>query len=160
MATQYGRGAFLSRLRHEIAAGRPLLMTGAGAGVCAKFIERGGADIIGVYNTGYFRMQGYGSLAGMLPMADANEMVYRMGEREILPQVKTTPVIAGLNGVDVTRDMQPHSQTKLTGSSPPAPSCSAAARMCRLSSRANSASPTSYVRRYCGDGSAHSARRA
>jgi predicted TIM-barrel enzyme len=106
VATQYGRGAFLARLRAEIAAGRPLLMTAAGAGVVAKFIERGGVDIIGVYNTGYFRMQGYGSLAGMLPMADANEMVYRMGEREILPQVQTTPVIAGLNGVDVTRDMR------------------------------------------------------
>src|SRR5437016_49946 len=106
MATQYSRADFLARLRAEIGRGRPLLMTGAGAGVIAKFIERGGADIIGVYNTGYFRMQGYGSLAGMLPMADANETVYRMGAREVLPQVKTTPVIAGLNGVDVTRDMR------------------------------------------------------
>src|SRR4051794_32035752 len=106
MAVQYTRDEFLARLRAEIAAGKPLLMTGAGNGVSAKFIERGGVDIIGVYNTGYFRMQGYGSLAGMLPMADANEMVYRMGEREILPQVKTAPVIAGLNGVDVTRDMR------------------------------------------------------
>jgi predicted TIM-barrel enzyme len=81
-------------------------MTGAGAGICAKFIERGGADILGVYNTGYFRMQGYGSLAGMLPMADANGLVYRTGAREVLPQVQQTPVIAGLNGVDVTRDMR------------------------------------------------------
>src|SRR3989442_11070535 len=81
-------------------------MAGAGNGIVAKFLERGGADIIGVYNTGYFRMQGYGSLAGMLPMADSNEMVCRMGAREVLPQVKTTPVIAGLNGVDVLRDMR------------------------------------------------------
>ena len=80
-------------------------MTGAGSGICAKFIERGGIDILGVYNTGYFRMQGYGSLAGMLPMADANDMVFRMGEREVLPQAKEVPVIAGLNGVDVLRDM-------------------------------------------------------
>jgi predicted TIM-barrel enzyme len=106
VARQYLRDAFLARLRAEIAGGKPLLMTGAGSGICAKFIERGGADIIGVYNTGYYRMQGYGSLAGMLPMADANEMVYRMGAHEILPQVKTTPVIAGLNGVDVMRDMR------------------------------------------------------
>src|SRR2546428_10255257 len=106
MAIQYSRSAFLARLRGEISGRKPLLMTGAGNGICAKFIERGGADIIGVYNTGYFRMQGYGSLAGMLPMADANELVYRMGAREILPQVKETPVIAGLNGVDVTRDMR------------------------------------------------------
>ncbi len=80
-------------------------MTGAGNGIAAKFIEQGGVDIIGVYNTGYFRMQGYGSLAGMLPMADANDMVYRIGMREVLPQVKETPVIAGVNGVDVLRNM-------------------------------------------------------
>jgi predicted TIM-barrel enzyme len=82
------------------------VMTGAGNGIAAKFIERGGVDILGVYNTGYFRMQGYGSLAGMLPMADANEMVYQMGKREVLPQVKETPVVAGLNGVDVLRNMR------------------------------------------------------
>ncbi len=106
MATRYTRKQFLSRLRAEIKRGRPLVMTGAGSGICAKFIERGGVDILGVYNTGYFRMQGYGSLAGMLPMADANQMVYDMGRREVLMQVKETPVIAGLNGVDVLRDMR------------------------------------------------------
>jgi len=106
MALRYTRKAFLERLRGEIGRGRPLLMTGAGSGICAKFIERGGIDIIGVYNTGYFRMQGYGSLAGMLPMADANEMVYQMGRREVLPQVREVPVVAGLNGVDVLRDMR------------------------------------------------------
>jgi len=105
MAKRYSRKEFLGRLRAEIDRGRPLVMTGAGSGICAKFIERGGVDILGVYNTGYFRMQGYGSLAGMLPMADANQMVYDMGRREVLPQVKEVPVIAGLNGVDVLRDM-------------------------------------------------------
>ena len=106
MAKRYSRKEFLERLRAEIARGRPLVMTGAGNSIAAKFIERGGVDILGVYNTGYFRMQGYGSLAGMLPMADANEMVYNMGRREVLPQVKEVPVIAGLNGVDVLRDMR------------------------------------------------------
>jgi predicted TIM-barrel enzyme len=106
MAKRYTRQEFLDRLRGEIRRGRPLVMTGAGNGIAAKFIERGGVDILGVYNTGYFRMQGYGSLAGMLPMADANEMVYGIGKREVLPQVKETPVIAGLNGVDVLRDMR------------------------------------------------------
>lgn len=106
MAKRYSRQEFLDRLYAEIARGKPLVMTGAGNGIAAKFIERGGVDILGVYNTGYFRMQGYGSLAGMLPMADANEMVYEMGRREILPQVRETPVIAGLNGVDVLRDMR------------------------------------------------------
>lgn len=105
MAKRYSRQGFLDRLWAEIKSGKPLVMTGAGSGICAKFIERGGVDILGVYNTGYFRMQGYGSLAGMLPMADANEMVYQCGRREVLPQVKEVPVIAGLNGVDVLRDM-------------------------------------------------------
>lgn len=106
MAKRYSRKEFLDRLWGEIKRGKPLLMTGAGNGIAAKFIERGGVDIIGVYNTGYFRMQGYGSLAGMLPMADANELVYRVGKREVLPQTKEVPVIAGLNGVDVLRDMR------------------------------------------------------
>ena len=71
MARRYTRIEFLARLQNEIASGCALLMTGAGNGLCAKFIERGGADIIGIYNTGYFRMQGYGSLAGMLPVISA-----------------------------------------------------------------------------------------
>ncbi len=106
MAKRYTRQQFLDRLRSEISRGRPLVMTGAGNGIAAKFIERGGVDILGVYNTGYFRMQGYGSLAGMLPMADANDMIYQIGKREVLPQVKEVPVIAGVNGVDVLRDMR------------------------------------------------------
>ncbi len=106
MAVRYSRGEFLERLRSEIAKSKPLVMAGAGNGIAAKFIERGGVDIIGVYNTGYFRMQGYGSLAGMLPIADANALVYQMGAREVLPQVQHTPVIAGLNGVDVLRSMR------------------------------------------------------
>jgi predicted TIM-barrel enzyme len=81
-------------------------MTGAGSGICAKFIERGGVDILGIYNTGYFRIQGYGSLAGMLPIADANELVYQTARREVLPQVKDVPVIVGVNGVDPLRDMR------------------------------------------------------
>jgi len=106
VATGYTRAECLARLRAEIAAGRSLLMTGAGNGIAAKFIERGGADLIGVYNTGYFRMQGYGSLAGMLPILDSNELVFRIAEREVLPQVKSTPVVAGVNGVDPLRDME------------------------------------------------------
>ena len=67
------------RLRAEIATGRAVVMTGAGNGLAAKFIERGGVDLIGVYNTGYFRMQGYGSLAGMLPILDG-----RRGRRSLV----------------------------------------------------------------------------
>src|SRR5262245_9322341 len=106
MARRYSRNEFLGRLRAEIERGRPLVMTGAGSGVCAKFIERGGVDILGIYNTGYFRMQGYGSLAGMLPIADANELVYQTARREVLPQVKETPVVVGVNGVDPLCDMR------------------------------------------------------
>jgi len=106
MSKQYTRQAFLDRLWGEIKSGKPLVMTGAGNGIAAKFIERAGVDILGVYNTGYFRMQGYGSLAGMLPILDANELIYNMGKREVLPQVEEVPVIAGVNGVDPLRDMR------------------------------------------------------
>jgi predicted TIM-barrel enzyme len=106
MARRYSRTEFLARLRSEIARGKPLVMTGAGSGVCAKFIERGGVDILGVYNTGYFRMQGYGSLAGMLPIADANGLVYDMARREVMPQVRDLPVVLGVNGVDPLRDLR------------------------------------------------------
>jgi predicted TIM-barrel enzyme len=105
MATRYTRQEFLDRLWGEVKRGRPLVMTGAGNGIAAKFIEKGGVDILGVYNTGYFRMQGYGSLAGMLPILDANQLIYDVGKREVLPQVQEVPVIAGVNGVDPLRDM-------------------------------------------------------
>jgi predicted TIM-barrel enzyme len=106
MATRYTRQEFLDRLWKEVDAGKPLVMTGAGNGIAAKFIERGGVDILGVYNTGYFRMQGYGSLAGMLPILDSNQLIFDVGKREVLPQVKEVPVVAGVNGVDPLRDMR------------------------------------------------------
>src|SRR5262249_25406116 len=106
LAKAYTREQCLARLRAEIGAGRSLLMTGAGNGIAAKFIERGGADLIGVDNAGYFGVQGYGSLAGMLPILDSNELVFRIAEREVLPQVKSTPVIAGVAGVDPLRDIE------------------------------------------------------
>jgi len=106
MAKRYSRQESLDRLWAEIKTGRPLVMTGAGNGIAAKFIERGGVDILGVYNTGYFRMQGYGSLAGMLPILDANQLIYDVGKREVLPQVQEVPVVAGVNGVDPLRDMR------------------------------------------------------
>lgn len=106
MAKRYTRKEFLDRLWAEVNAGKPLVMTGAGNGIAAKFIERGGVDILGVYNTGYFRMQGYGSLAGMLPILDSNELIYNVGKREVLPQVTEVPVVAGVNGVDPLREMR------------------------------------------------------
>ena len=95
MARRYSRREFLERLHAEIGRGRPLVMTGAGSGICAKFIERGGCDIIGVYNTGYFRMQGYGSLAGMLPIVQLPvELTYEptdgAEETNVTPEGKTS----------------------------------------------------------------------
>jgi len=106
MAKRYTCKDFTERLWAAVKAGKPLVMTGAGNGIAAKFIERGGIDILGVYNTGYFRMQGYGSLAGMLPIMDNNELIYNMGKSQVLPQVKEVPVIAGVAGVDPLRDMR------------------------------------------------------
>src|SRR5262249_53765038 len=83
----------------------PIVAAGAGTGISAKFEERGGADLILVYNSGRFRMAGHGSLAGLLPIGDANAIVYDMGLREVIPVVTDTPVIAGVNGTDPTRRM-------------------------------------------------------
>ena len=88
MAKRYTRRELLDRLWSRINAGYPIVMASAGNGIAAKFLELGGTDILGVYNTGYFRMQGYGSLAGMLPMADANELVFEMGRRDVLPDMQ------------------------------------------------------------------------
>lgn len=95
----------LERLRSQLAQGSPIIGSGAGTGISAKFAEAGGADLILVYNSGKFRMAGHGSNAGLLAIGDANAIVMEMGEREILPVVRHTPVIAGVNGTDPTRVM-------------------------------------------------------
>ncbi len=101
----YTRQQVLERLHARLAAGRPIIGAGAGTGISAKFAERGGADLILIYNSGRFRMNGYGSNAGLLPIGDANAIVMEMGERDVLPVVQDTPVIAGVNGTDPTRLM-------------------------------------------------------
>ena len=78
---------------------------GTGTGITAKFAERGGADLIVIYNSGRYRMSGFASCAGLLAYGDANAIVMEMGEREVLPVVKEVPVIAGVNGTDPTRRM-------------------------------------------------------
>jgi len=103
--TDWTRGDVLTRLQAEIDAGRPLVGSGAGIGLSAKFAEAGGADLILIYNSGRFRMAGHGSNAGLLAIGDANAIVMEMGEREVLPVVTDTPVIAGINGTDPTRRM-------------------------------------------------------
>jgi predicted TIM-barrel enzyme len=92
------------RLREVAGAGRLLIGAGAGTGISAKCAETGGADLIIIYNSGRYRMAGRGSLAGLLAYGDANAIVVEMA-REVLPVVKTTPVLAGVNGTDPFRIM-------------------------------------------------------
>jgi predicted TIM-barrel enzyme len=94
----------LRRLRAQVSAGKPIIGCGAGTGISAKFAERGGADIIIIYNSGRYRMAGRGSLAGLMPYGDANAIVVDMAS-EVLPVVKDTPVLAGVCGTDPFRLM-------------------------------------------------------
>ncbi|KAL3262392.1 hypothetical protein ABHI18_002787, partial [Aspergillus niger] len=99
------RQEVLARLRKTIADGSIIIGAGAGIGLSAKFIEKGGADLILVYNSGRFRMAGRGSLAGMMPYSDANAVVVEMSN-EVLPLIQNTPVLAGVCGTDPFRDMR------------------------------------------------------
>ncbi|KAH9319523.1 hypothetical protein KI387_021292, partial [Taxus chinensis] len=94
----------LQNLKHQIARGMPIIGAGAGTGISAKFEEEGGVDLIIIYNSGRFRMAGRGSLAGLLPFADANAVVVEMAN-EVLPVVKRVPVLAGVCGTDPFRRM-------------------------------------------------------
>lgn len=94
----------LRRLRAKVASGRPIIGAGAGTGISAKFSERGGVDLMIIYNSGRYRMAGRGSLAGMMPYGDANAIVVEMAG-EVLPVVKDTPVLAGVCGTDPFRLM-------------------------------------------------------
>ena len=93
------RSQILSRFRSMIARGEPIIGGGAGTGLSAKCEEAGGIDLIVIYNSGRYRMAGRGSLAGLLAYGNANEIVMDMS-REVLPVVRHTPVLAGVNGTD------------------------------------------------------------
>jgi predicted TIM-barrel enzyme len=98
------RATALRRLRATVAAGRPVIGAGAGTGLSAKSAEIGGVDLIIIYNSGRYRMAGRGSLSGLLAYGDANQVVVEMS-REVLPVVRDTPVLAGVNGTDPFRLM-------------------------------------------------------
>jgi predicted TIM-barrel enzyme len=102
----FSRSEVIFRLRQQIAEGNSIVGAGAGTGISAKFAEGGGADLIIIYNSGRYRMAGHGSLAGLLAYGDANAIVKEMGEREVLPVVQNTPVIAGVMGTDPMRRME------------------------------------------------------
>jgi predicted TIM-barrel enzyme len=93
------RAALLEKFRDMIRRRQPIIGGGAGTGLSAKCEEAGGIDLIVIYNSGRYRMAGRGSLAGLLAYGNAKDIVQDMA-REILPVVKHTPVLAGVNGTD------------------------------------------------------------
>jgi predicted TIM-barrel enzyme len=93
------REQILERFRDKIARGEPIIGGGAGTGLSAKCEEAGGIDLIVIYNSGRYRMAGHGSLAGLMPYGNANQIVKEMAA-EVLPIVKHTPVVAGICGTD------------------------------------------------------------
>jgi len=93
------RDTILARLRAKVAAGRPIIGGGAGTGISAKCEEAGGIDLIVIYNSGRYRMAGRGSLAGLMPYGNANEVVREMAS-EMLTAVKHTPMLAGVCATD------------------------------------------------------------
>ena len=99
------RDEILGRLRAKLARGEAIVGGGAGTGLSAKCEEAGGIDLIVIYNSGRYRMAGRGSLAGMLAYGDANAIVLEMAS-EVLPVVRRTPVLAGVNGTDPFRRME------------------------------------------------------
>jgi predicted TIM-barrel enzyme len=101
----YTREEVRGRLRSTISAGDALIAAGAGTGISAKFIERGGVDLIIIYNSGRFRMAGHGSTAGLMAYGDANAVAMEIGEFEVLPVVEEVPVICGVHGSDPRRRM-------------------------------------------------------
>src|SRR6266568_1128224 len=96
---KHTRASILEGLRAKVARGEPIIGGGAGTGISAKCEEAGGIDLIVVYNSGRYRMAGRGSLAGLMPYGNANQIVVEMAA-EVLPVVKRTPVLAGVNGPD------------------------------------------------------------
>jgi len=100
----FTREQTLARLRERLASGVPIIGGGAGTGISAKFEEAGGIDLIIIYNSGRYRMAGRGSLAGLMPYGDANQIVMDMAG-EVLTIVKDTPVLAGICASDPFRQM-------------------------------------------------------
>src|SRR5580765_6999053 len=101
----YSRKEVIERLRATLKRGEPIIAAGAGTGISAKFIEKGGADLIIIYNSGRFRMSGHGSTCGLMAYDDANQVAMDIGEYEVLPVVEEIPVICGVHATDPRRRM-------------------------------------------------------
>ena len=104
MSGRIPRGEILKNLKEKVDRGEPIIGCGAGTGISAKLEEAGGADLMIIYNSGRYRMAGRSSLAGLFAYGDANGIVMEMAG-EVLPVVKHTPVLAGVNGTDPFRQM-------------------------------------------------------
>jgi len=101
----YTRKEVVERLRATLKKGDAVIAAGAGTGISAKFIERGGADLIIIYNSGRYRMMGHGSTCGLMAYGDANAVAMEIGEYEVLPVVEEVPVICGVHATDPRRRM-------------------------------------------------------
>jgi predicted TIM-barrel enzyme len=101
----YTRKEVIQRLRDTLKDGKAIIAAGAGTGISAKFIERGGADLIIIYNSGRFRMAGHGSTCGLMAYGDANAVAMEIGQYEVLPVVEEVPVICGVHATDPRRRM-------------------------------------------------------
>ncbi|MBI5770431.1 MAG: phosphoenolpyruvate hydrolase family protein [Verrucomicrobia bacterium] len=101
----YTREEVRERLAATLKKKQAIIAAGAGTGISAKFIEKGGADLIIIYNSGRFRMMGHGSTAGMMAYGDANAIAMEIGEFEVLPVVEEVPVICGVHATDPRRRM-------------------------------------------------------
>jgi predicted TIM-barrel enzyme len=104
----YTKQEVRDRLKLTITRNKAIIAAGAGTGISAKFIEKGGADLIIIYNSGRFRMAGHGSTAGLMAYGDANAEALDIGEFEVLPVVEEIPVICGVHGSDPRRRMWHH----------------------------------------------------
>jgi predicted TIM-barrel enzyme len=104
----YTKQEVRDRLKKTLDQGKAIIAAGAGTGISAKFIEKGGADLIIIYNSGRFRMAGHGSTAGLMAYGDANAVAMEIGEFEVLPVVEEVPVICGVHGSDPRRRMWHH----------------------------------------------------
>ncbi len=104
----YTKQEVRDRLQATLNQNKAIIAAGAGTGISAKFIEKGGADLIIIYNSGRFRMAGHGSSAGLMAYGDANAVALEIGEYEVLPVVEEVPVICGVHGSDPRRRMWHH----------------------------------------------------
>ncbi len=101
----YTKQEVRDRLQATLSQKKAIIGAGAGTGISAKFIEKGGADFLIIYNSGRFRMSGHGSTAGLMAYGDANAVAMEIGEFEVLPVVEEIPVFCGVHGSDPRRRM-------------------------------------------------------